>query len=289
MATMRAVLPVVLTLLTAAPARDAGPPAGLTCLTTWYAGDVQHRPDGGWGFVIDGGAFIPWRASARPARDGGVARTDAGDEDEEEFAEVVDLESIYEVPYVAGPIVPLDASDAGAIEDPGRVRIEQLFLTTYGQSRGEVFDRLAKVRFFGLRYPFHELAAEPLRRVVARLEPQVQDNPKLRPFLTEIGGTFIWRKIARSKNLSTHAFGIAIDLNVDRAHYWRWQRRGEPLKWNNKVPQAIVDAFEAEGFIWGGRWLHYDTMHFEYRPELLSPRCRGGAAMVLDAGVDGGR
>src|SRR5690242_16362928 len=27
--------------------------------------------------------------------------------------------------------------------------------------------------------------------------------------------------------------------------------------------------FEQHGFIWGGRWAHYDTMHFEYRPELL--------------------
>ncbi|NUM57423.1 MAG: M15 family metallopeptidase, partial [Bdellovibrionaceae bacterium] len=27
--------------------------------------------------------------------------------------------------------------------------------------------------------------------------------------------------------------------------------------------------FESEGFIWGGKWNHYDTMHFEYRPELF--------------------
>jgi hypothetical protein len=25
--------------------------------------------------------------------------------------------------------------------------------------------------------------------------------------------------------------------------------------------------------VWGGRWYHYDTMHFEYRPELFDPRC----------------
>jgi hypothetical protein len=30
-----------------------------------------------------------------------------------------------------------------------------------------------------------------------------------------------------------------------------------------------VAVFERHGFIWGGRWAHYDTMHFEYRPELL--------------------
>jgi hypothetical protein len=34
------------------------------------------------------------------------------------------------------------------------------------------------------------------------------------------------------------------------------------------MPQEIVDIFERHGFIWGGKWYHYDTMHFEYRPEL---------------------
>ena len=39
--------------------------------------------------------------------------------------------------------------------------------------------------------------------------------------------------------------------------------------WSNKIPAEIIAAFEKHGFIWGGRWYHYDTMHFEYRPELL--------------------
>ncbi len=41
--------------------------------------------------------------------------------------------------------------------------------------------------------------------------------------------------------------------------------------WRNAIPLEIVAAFERRGFIWGGRWAHYDTMHFEYRPELLLP------------------
>jgi hypothetical protein len=278
MATMASVIAqaLLLTLFAADAGRDAGPPPGLACLPTWYTGTVHQAPDGGWGLLIRGDLFVPWKA-ATPAL--------GPDDETEEGSQAVDLESIYRVPYVKGPIVALDVSDAGAIEDPGRVRIEQLFLTTYGQDRDEVFDHLGKVRFFGLRYPFHELAVEPLRRVVARLEPQVAKNPKLKPFLTEIGGTFIWRKIARSKNLSAHAFGIAIDLNVERAHYWRWTRRGEPMVWRNRIPQEIVDAFEEEGFIWGGRWVHFDTMHFEYRPELLSEACRGPSSQMLpDAG-----
>ncbi len=31
----------------------------------------------------------------------------------------------------------------------------------------------------------------------------------------------------------------------------------------------IVRIFEKHGFIWNGYWYHFDTMHFEYRPELL--------------------
>jgi hypothetical protein len=245
-------------------AADGGlPPRALACLSTWYAGEVTWDADGGFGLRLPTGLVLPWQSGS------GIA--DAGPEDSEVAATLSD---VFEPPYMAGPIVRLDAADAGQIRDPGRVRLEQLFRATYGMSAEEVSSSLTKVRFFGLRYPFHQRAAGALARVVARLEPQLAQTPRLRPFLKAIGGTWHYRRISRSKNLSTHAWGIAIDLNVDRAHYWRWQRRGEPLKWNNQVPQEIVDAFEAEGFIWGGRWLHYDTMHFEFRPELLSPLCR---------------
>jgi hypothetical protein len=64
-----------------------------------------------------------------------------------------------------------------------------------------------------------------------------------------------------------HAYGAAIDLNLAVSDYWMW-RTGA---WRNRMPREIVDIFERHGFIWGGRWYHYDTMHFEYRPELLPP------------------
>ena len=68
-----------------------------------------------------------------------------------------------------------------------------------------------------------------------------------------------------------HAYAAAIDLNLSFSDYWLWQR-GAPaatLTYRNRMPQEIVDVFERHGFIWGGKWYHYDTMHFEYRPELL--------------------
>jgi hypothetical protein len=39
--------------------------------------------------------------------------------------------------------------------------------------------------------------------------------------------------------------------------------------YRNRMPMEIVEIFEKHGFIWGGKWGHFDTMHFEYRPELL--------------------
>jgi hypothetical protein len=36
------------------------------------------------------------------------------------------------------------------------------------------------------------------------------------------------------------------------------------------MPREIVEIFERHGFIWGGKWYHYGTMHFGYRPELIA-------------------
>ena len=241
----------------------APPPRALSCLGRWYVGQVAHTADGGWGWALpDDGGVVPWEDGV--PSDGGT--------DEEGLAAAPDLHDVFAVPYVAGPIKVIEGS--GKIEDPGRARIEQLFKTTYGSTSAEVQQHLNKVRFFGLRYPFHERAAPALERVVERLDALVKVEPKVLPFLKNIGGTWMWRRIKRSKSLSAHAWGIAIDINVARSAYWRWAEPREPIKWQNKVPQPVVDAFEAEGFIWGGRWLHYDTMHFEYRPELLDPACR---------------
>jgi hypothetical protein len=63
-----------------------------------------------------------------------------------------------------------------------------------------------------------------------------------------------------------HGWGAAIDINPNATSYWMWghQRR-------LSVAPEVIAIFESHGFIWGGKWAHYDTMHFEYRPELLAP------------------
>ncbi|WP_407639298.1 M15 family metallopeptidase [Desulfarculus baarsii] len=39
------------------------------------------------------------------------------------------------------------------------------------------------------------------------------------------------------------------------------------------MPRDIVEVFEAHGFVWGGRWRRYDTMHFEAAARGRTPPC----------------
>ena len=131
---------------------------------------------------------------------------------------------------------------------------------------------LVRASFLGQTVRFHRRAAPALERVSKRLATALSADPALAPFFEAMGGTFLWRKIQGTSRLSPHSYGIAIDLSVARSFYWEWAHPKVPIRWQNATPQVIVDAFEAEGFIWAGRWHHYDTMHFEYRPELLQGR-----------------
>ncbi|MGF1649269.1 MAG: M15 family metallopeptidase [Hyphomicrobiaceae bacterium] len=155
--------------------------------------------------------------------------------------------------------------------DPGRIRNEAFFKAVYGASEAAVRVSLARVDWFGKPLSFTRTAG-----AVAALERVKQELAALpatvKPVYGVSAGTFVWRKIAATNRLSVHSFGAAIDLNTAYADYWIWSggKPGAVPVYKNRIPLWIVEAFERHGFIWGGRWYHYDTMHFEYRPELIA-------------------
>ena len=58
--------------------------------------------------------------------------------------------------------------------------------------------------------------------------------------------------------------------------YWRWSRVFDREGWHRiplerrwSPPRAVIEIFESHGFVWGGKWPHFDNIHFEYRPEIL--------------------
>ena len=155
--------------------------------------------------------------------------------------------------------------------NPGRIRAQYLLDQLYGTSRRETEKTLVPVNFFGrtVRVTSRHGMAQALRRVVRRL----QNEKTLRTWLIPPGGTYNWRNIAGTTRRSLHSYGAAIDLNIKRSRYWRWDQSSNRKPFvPDTFPRLLVEAFEQEGFIWGGRWFHYDSMHFEYRPELFSKR-----------------
>ena len=108
----------------------------------------------------------------------------------------------------------------------------------------------------------------------------VPQKPELRSYVNKLAGTFNWRKVAGTERLSNHSFATAIDLNVDKAAYWRRQSPTQMEVFSRKSwPTEIIETFERHGFIWGGKWWHFDTMHFEYRPEIIA-YAKSGATTV---------
>jgi hypothetical protein len=163
--------------------------------------------------------------------------------------------------------------------DPGRFRNEAFFNALYGDCRkGEVSKQLVSVVWLPKHWGHTVMVtrangvAEHLREVSTELDA-LPDKIARAAYPT--AGTFNCRPVKDTGRLSMHSYGAAIDLNLKYSGYWLWAAKGAGnIPYRNAMPRAIVDAFERHGFIWGGRWYHYDTMHFEYRPELLGADAR---------------
>ena len=61
------------------------------------------------------------------------------------------------------------------------------------------------------------------------------------------------RDVRGAGSKSSHAFGIAVDINA----------LANPLGTTGDMPEDVVRQWEAEGGEWGGDWSRPDPMHFE--------------------------
>ena len=160
--------------------------------------------------------------------------------------------------------------------DPGRIRNEAFFEKIYGSSEREVRKNLIDITWCP-KLVNQKITVTTINGVAQKLtqvSKELDEHPELKKYITHIGGTFAWRKIAGTNRPSMHSFGMTIDINTQYSDYWQWNckcsNEDASVQYKNKIPQLIVDIFEKHGFIWGGKWYHYDTMHFEYRPELIN-------------------
>ena len=203
--------------------------------------------------------------------------------------------AFYDYPRGLPALPVLDAESTGRLR--ARVAAEQrhpprrsekfLGALLEAPNRGSTESRLVRTEVAGYSVTVHERLREPLSRVsrelgfLRRVDPQV--SAYLRQ-LAEMNG-YNYRYVEGTRSRSLHSYGTAIDLIPKRDvgfSYWQWARDKVPDWWTIPYekrwmpPMAVVRAFERQGFAWGGKWLFFDTMHFEYRPEIILLRASAG-------------
>ena len=181
----------------------------LTALRSAYPAQfrrVERRPKGIFLHPVDAEPIL---------YDDGKAKTP---EEAIENADVQDsLAQIYPLGPVARRIAPWF--------DPGRARSEPMLKALFGADKTSVAATAARIDFCGRRISFsgRQNAAGKLAEISEEIEAAIAKDPKLRPYVSSLGGTLNWRFIAGTKRLSSHAWGAAIDLNPDLGAYWKWK------------------------------------------------------------------
>ena len=223
------------------------------------------------------GRVLRWRdGTAMPVSDGTDSKTLA------KFLRHASILDQFRIPYPRGSLEKPPAVDA----DPGRFRNTAFFTKMYGDcQKGEVSPHLVSLVWLpktlanktfankalskSIRVTSVNGVDERLRAVSAEIDA-LPENIKGAAY--PIAGTYNCRTVADTGQPSPHGYGIAIDLNTALSDYWYWRPHSGAILYRNRMPQEIVAIFEKHGFIWGGKWYHFDTMHFEFRPELLVAR-----------------
>ncbi|MDR0324148.1 MAG: M15 family metallopeptidase [Treponema sp.] len=149
------------------------------------------------------------------------------------------------------------------------------------RSHSESYERMKTMRFLGHTVTVHYLIMENLSLVEEQIRLAAKADSQVQTWINSISKLegWSWRNIAETQSRSYHAYGLAVDI-IPRSYggretYWLWASGRRTDWWNISYneryhpPQAVIKAFENYGFVWGGKWAYFDTMHFEYRPEVL--------------------
>ncbi len=152
----------------------------------------------------------------------------------------------------------------------------------WGRTESEIRRHGRSATFLEHRVFVNEILIGPLAAIERDLVYAAARRTSVAEWIEELEITysFITRDIAETQTQSYHGWGMAIDLvptSYEGRHvYWRWSQVFDQEGWHRipveqrwSPPQAVVEIFERHGFVWGGKWAHFDAIHFEYRPEIL--------------------
>jgi len=150
------------------------------------------------------------------------------------------------------------------------------------RNKDESWEHVKQINF--LKHPVlvHYSILTNLSLVEEQILRTAKTNAKVQQWISNIKNveSWSWRNIASTQSRSFHSYGAAVDIIPKSlggsATYWLWTSQHTPEWWavpytkRFHPPDEVIKAFESFGFIWGGKWRYFDTMHFEYRPEILA-------------------
>jgi hypothetical protein len=148
-------------------------------------------------------------------------------------------------------------------------------------SRSESDSRVKTMLFLGKSVNVHFMIMESLALVEEQIVTAARADRQIQTWINNINTLegWSWRNIAETQSRSYHSYGLAVDILPKslggKETYWLWAARTRTDWWNISYndryhpPNAVIKAFEMYGFVWGGKWMVFDTMHFEYRPEIF--------------------
>jgi hypothetical protein len=211
---------------------------------------------------------IIWKDGTRMRIDGGKGAKSFG-----AMLDDPDIKDMFSMQYPIG-----EEGLAPAVDfDPGRMRYLPLFKKMYGDCQAVGFmSNAVNVVWLPSKGGGKSLKFTRINGAAAALQKVSNELDKLPDrfleYLRPTQGTYNCRPIAGTNRQSAHGLGIAIDIAAAHTNYWLWSKAADDgrILYKNDVPFEIVRIFERHGFIWGGKWYHYDTMHFEYRPEIIA-------------------
>jgi len=209
----------------------------------------------------------------------------------EEFAEAESFTPIpfYRYPAALQPVAPLSPEEKLEIEsrvanrdrNPPKRNPAVYNAIWKISNEAEAEGQIIREIFLGHSIRIHRDIAGILAKIQAELLQKAGADAELKRFLDSIESIsgFYWRPIARTASLSYHSYGVALDIIAPNPEkkptYWLWARDivkdwyQIPLEKRLLPPESFWRVFESHGFVWGGKWFYFDTMHFEYRPEVL--------------------
>lgn len=164
--------------------------------------------------------------------------------------------------------------DVTNFNDAGRIRNEAFFKKMYGKTQGEMNKNLTTIVWCPktVGQTLRISTVNGVDKQLKKVSDELDQHPEWKKYLSG-PSTVNWRVVAGTNRLSPHSYGMTIDMGVAQSNYWKWDHpkasETDPIDYRNRFPLELVQIFEKYGFIWGGRWYHYDNMHFEYRPEVL--------------------